>query len=73
VPIKERGPGICAVVSFLVKCPQDDAQIKLWVDNLRSSVEKLCSETGKKVRVFPLILRQLGLPEYSSLRSRLRH
>ena len=35
VPIKERGPGVCAVVSFLAKCPPADARIELWIDNRR--------------------------------------
>jgi len=40
VPIKERGPGICAVLSFLAECPPADARITLWIENLCSSAEK---------------------------------
>jgi len=65
VPIKERGPGICAVVSFLAKCPLPDAQIELWVNNLCSSAEKLYGEMGKKVRTCLLIPQEQGLPEDS--------
>ena len=50
VLIVERGPGICAVVSTLLKCPLDDVRIELWVNNLCSSAEKLYAEAGKKVR-----------------------
>ena len=49
VPIKERGPGICAVVSVLSKCPPADARIELWVNNLCSSAEKVYANAGKKV------------------------
>jgi len=55
VPIEERGPGICAVVSILAKCPPTDARIKLWVENLCSSAEKLYGEARKRVRMHLLI------------------
>ena len=56
VPIQERGPGICAIVSFLAKCPPADARIELWIENLCSSAEKLYTEAGKKVRIYLVIL-----------------
>ena len=65
VPIRERGPGICAVASILEKCfisNPADAYIKLWVDNLCSSAEKLYTEVGKTVRISPLQTNQMGLP-----------
>ena len=65
VPIRERGPGICAVASILEKCSiadPADARINLWVDNLCSSAEKLYTEIGRKVRRFPLVMQRRGLP-----------
>jgi len=70
VPIKERGPGICAVVSLLAKCPPADARIELWVENLCSSAEKLYSEAGKKVSVsiitITIRLTRAQLPEITA-------
>ena len=57
VPIRERGPGICAVASVLERCATTDpadARIKLWIDNLCSSAEKLYTEARKTVRKSPL-------------------
>lgn len=51
IPINERGPGICAVVSVLKGCSPSDARIGLWVENLCSSAEKLYTEAGEKVRM----------------------
>jgi len=50
VPITERGPGICAVVSALSKCSSTDARVELWVKNLCSSAEKLYTVAGKEVK-----------------------
>jgi len=55
VPIKERGPGICAVVPVLAKCPPGDARIELWIENLCTSAEKLYNDAGKKVRMHLLM------------------
>jgi len=58
VPIRERGPGICAVATVLEKCTAADpadARIKLWVDNLCRSAEKLYAETEGKVRILLLV------------------
>jgi hypothetical protein len=55
VPIPERGPGICSVVPFLEKSPSDGARIELWIENLRSSAEKLYAEAGEEVSVFCLL------------------
>jgi hypothetical protein len=49
VLIEERGPGVCATVSFLAKCPPADARINLWIDSFCSSAEKLHAEVGKKL------------------------
>ena len=57
VPIRERGPGICAIVPVLKKCSATnpaDACITLWIDNLCSSAEKLYTKAGEKVRSLSL-------------------
>ena len=59
VPIKERGPGVCAVVSILEECSATDPadeRIKLWVSSLCSSAEKLYAEAGETVRRSPLAI-----------------
>ncbi|KAF9784293.1 hypothetical protein BJ322DRAFT_1064017 [Thelephora terrestris] len=54
VPIVERGPGICAVVSVLAKCPLSDGRICLWIENLCSSAENRYTESGKEGRIYLL-------------------
>ena len=71
VPIVERGPGICAVVSTLLKCPLDDVRVELWVNNLCSSAEKLYAEAGKKVRGIRLESYKTTHTNCSYLKSRL--
>ena len=56
VPIKEQGPGICAVVSALAKCSSTDARATLWIENLCSSAEKVYTEAGEKVRRYSFIM-----------------
>ena len=65
VPIQERGPGICAVVPFLEKCPLDDVRIELWIENLCSSAEKLYAEAGEEVSVFHLLYDNVAYSEHS--------
>lgn len=54
VPIQERGPGVCAVVSSIAECAPADARIGLWIENLCSSAEKLYTEAGEVVSMFLL-------------------
>ena len=64
VPIRERGPGICAVVPVLDECSTRDPAdkcIKLWIGNLCSSAEELYTQVGERVRSSPPVTQQRGL------------
>ena len=52
VPIKERGPGIVAVVDMLCKCLMEDpsdACLALWLENLSKSAEEVYKAAGELV------------------------
>ena len=52
VPIKEKGPGIVAVVDVLHRCLTEDpsdARLALWLENLSESTEEVYKAAGEKV------------------------
>ena len=67
VPIDERGPGICAVISVLANCPLSDGRIGLWIENLCSSAEKLYANVGKEVSMQLITLPPWSLPGRAQL------
>jgi len=52
VPIKEKGPGIIAVVDVLHRCltvDPSDARLALWLGNLSESTVEVYKAAGKEV------------------------
>jgi hypothetical protein len=59
VPIKEKGPGIIAVVDVLQKCltaDPGDARLVLWLENLSESAKEVYRTTGKGVSDYEFIV-----------------
>jgi len=61
VPIKEKGPGITAVVDVLHKClieDPSDAHLVLWLENLSKSTEEVYRAAEKEVSGWVPIVKQ---------------
>jgi len=66
VPIKEKGPGIAAVVDVLHEClagDPSDARFSLWLENLSESAKEVYKAAGKEVsdRVYIMQIKRLTI------------